>query len=113
MDISYELYKVFYYVATSRSFSEAGSKLFISQSAVSQSVRTLERRLGQTLFVRKTKRVTLTKEGEMLDMIRETVVVKIGKVFYVFQSVCRDELKEEGIASFREVYDSVQFAAAA
>ena len=66
MDISYELYKVFYYVATSRSFSEAGSKLFISQSAVSQSVRTLERRLGQTLFVRKTKRVTLTKEGEML-----------------------------------------------
>ena len=54
-----------------------------------------------------------TKEGEMLDMIRETVVVKIGKVFYVFQSVCRDELKEEGIASFHEVYDSVQFAAVA
>ena len=66
MDISYELYKVFYYVATSRSFSEAGTKLFISQSAVSQSIRSLERRLGQTLFVRKTKRVTLTKEGEML-----------------------------------------------
>ncbi len=66
MDISYELYKVFYYVATSRSFSEAGTKLYISQSAVSQSIRTLEKRLGQTLFVRKTKKVTLTKEGEML-----------------------------------------------
>ncbi len=33
MDINYELYKVFYYVATSLSFSEASKKLFISQSA--------------------------------------------------------------------------------
>ena len=36
MDINYELYKVFYYVATSLSFSEASKKLYISQSAVSQ-----------------------------------------------------------------------------
>ena len=53
------------------------------------------------------------EEGVMMDMIRETVVVKIGKVFYVFQSVCRDALKEKGIETFHEVYDSVQFAAAA
>mgnify|MGYP001256555902 CR=1 FL=1 len=50
MDINYELYKVFYYVATSLSFSEASKKLFISQSAVSQSIKTLEKKLGQTLF---------------------------------------------------------------
>ena len=37
MDINYELYKVFYYVATSLSFSEASKHLYISQSAVSQS----------------------------------------------------------------------------
>lgn len=42
MDINYELYKVFYYVATSLSFSEASKKLFISQSAVSQSIKTLK-----------------------------------------------------------------------
>lgn len=77
MDISYELYKVFYYVATSRSFSEAGTKLFISQSAVSQSIRSLERRLGQTLFVRKTKKVTLTKEGEMLFKHIEPAILLI------------------------------------
>ncbi len=35
MDINYELYKVFYYVASSLSFSEAAKQLFISQSAVS------------------------------------------------------------------------------
>ena len=45
MDINYELYKVFYYVATSLSFSEASKQLFISQSAVSQSIKTLEKKL--------------------------------------------------------------------
>lgn len=66
MDINYELYKVFYHVAKSLSFSEAASGLYISQSAVSQSVKLLEKRLGQKLFVRNTKRVSLTPEGEML-----------------------------------------------
>lgn len=66
MDVNYELYKVFYYVATSLSFSEASKQLYISQSAVSQSVKTLERRLNQNLFIRSTKKVRLTPEGEIL-----------------------------------------------
>lgn len=66
MDINYELYKVFYYVATTLSFSEASKYLFISQSAVSQSIKALERKLEQTLFIRSTKRVQLTAEGEIL-----------------------------------------------
>ena len=66
MDVNYELYKVFYYVATSLSFSEASKKLFISQSAVSQSVKTLEKKLGQQLFVRSTKKVQLTPAGILL-----------------------------------------------
>ena len=33
MDINYELYKVFYYVASTLSFSEASKQLFISLSA--------------------------------------------------------------------------------
>ena len=66
MDINYELYKVFYYVATTLRFSEASKKLFISQSAVSQSVKALEKKLDQPLFIRSTKRVQLTPEGEIL-----------------------------------------------
>lgn len=66
MDINYELYKVFYHVAKSLSFSEAAEHLFISQSAVSQSIKALETRLKQVLFIRSTKRVSLTKEGEIL-----------------------------------------------
>ena len=66
MDINYELYKVFYFVATSLSFSEASKKLFISQSAVSQSIKTLEKKLGQALFIRSTKKVQLTPAGALL-----------------------------------------------
>ncbi|HIU76143.1 MAG TPA: LysR family transcriptional regulator [Candidatus Pelethocola excrementipullorum] len=66
MDVNYELYKVFYYVAVSLSFSEASKQLFISQSAVSQSIKVLEKKLGITLFIRSTKRVQLTPEGETL-----------------------------------------------
>ena len=66
MDISFELYKVFYYVATTLSFSEASRQLYISQSAVSQSIKALEQKLGHALFLRNTKKVTLTPEGEAL-----------------------------------------------
>lgn len=66
MDINYELYKVFYYVASSLSFSEASKKLYISQSAVSQSIKTLEKKLDQSLFIRSTKKVQLTPAGSLL-----------------------------------------------
>ena len=66
MDINYELYQVFYHVSSTLSFSEASKQLFISQSAVSQSIKVLEKKLNQTLFIRSTKKVQLTPEGEIL-----------------------------------------------
>ena len=75
MDINYELYKVFYYVATTLSFSEASKQLFISQSAVSQSIKALEKKLDQSLFIRSTKRVQLTPEGENLIKRGEAQII--------------------------------------
>ncbi|HBF37301.1 MAG TPA: LysR family transcriptional regulator [Firmicutes bacterium] len=66
MDINFDLYKVFYQVATSASFSDAAAKLFISQSAVSQAIKNLEQRLGSPLFMRQTRHLQLTQEGELL-----------------------------------------------
>ncbi|MEW9121754.1 MAG: LysR family transcriptional regulator [Thermotaleaceae bacterium] len=66
MDISFELYKVFYHVAKHLNFSEAAQELFISQSAVSQSIKALEEKLNCQLFIRHTKQVRLTQEGETL-----------------------------------------------
>ncbi|GAB4263808.1 LysR family transcriptional regulator [Thermincola ferriacetica] len=66
MDINFELYKVFYYVAKNLSFSGASQELHISQSAVSQSVKLLEEKMNCRLFIRNTKQVKLTQEGETL-----------------------------------------------
>jgi Transcriptional regulator len=66
MDINFELYKVFYYVAKYLSFSEASKYLYISQSAVSQSIALLEEKLDCKLLFRNTKQVKLTREGEVL-----------------------------------------------
>ncbi|MGI6093536.1 MAG: LysR family transcriptional regulator [Veillonellaceae bacterium] len=66
MDVNFELYKVFYYVAAKLSFSDAAAKLYISQSAVSQSIKLLEEQLDTKLFMRNTKQVKLTPDGELL-----------------------------------------------
>jgi DNA-binding transcriptional LysR family regulator len=66
MDINFELYKVFYMVAKAGSFTAAAKELFISQSAVSQSIKSLENNIGSKLFIRGSKNVVLTSVGEML-----------------------------------------------
>lgn len=66
MDINLEYYKIFYYVAKYKSITLAAETLSISQPAVSQAVKHLEGNLNCALFVRTSKGVRLTKEGEML-----------------------------------------------
>lgn len=66
MEVNLELYKIFYCCATEKSFSVAASKLFVTQSAVSQQISRLEQQLGSTLFVRSRKGVSLTTAGELL-----------------------------------------------
>ena len=66
MDINLEYYKIFYYVAKEKSITLAAEELAITQPAVSQAVKHLESDLGCSLFVRTSKGVRLTKEGEML-----------------------------------------------
>lgn len=61
-----ENYRVFCKVAQHKSFSGAAQELFLSQPAVSQSVRQLEEQLGMQLFVRSSKKVELTPQGSIL-----------------------------------------------
>ena len=63
MEISYDLYRVFCTVARAGSISAAANELFVSQSAVSQSIKQLETALGGKLFKRCARGVTLTAEG--------------------------------------------------
>lgn len=66
MDINLEYYKIFYYVTKYQSITQAAEVLSISQPAVSQAVKNLEKALGCKLFVRMAKGVRLTSEGDVL-----------------------------------------------
>ena len=66
MDVKLELYRTFREVARRGSFSAAAEALFISQSAVSQSIKNLESQLGVALFDRRGKQIALTPEGRLL-----------------------------------------------
>lgn len=61
-----EYYKVFYYAAKYGSLTTAAAELSISQPAVSQALKQLENGLGAKLFVRASKGIRLTTEGEVL-----------------------------------------------
>lgn len=66
MNINYEAYKIFYYVAVEESISKAADKLLISQPAVTWQIKSLENQLNIQLFIRTKKGVTLTEEGKVL-----------------------------------------------
>lgn len=66
MNIKLEQYKIFNEAAATLSFSIAARNLFITQSAVSQAILSLEKELQTQLFVRLSKGVTLTNEGKLL-----------------------------------------------
>jgi DNA-binding transcriptional LysR family regulator len=53
-------------VARARSFTKAGAKLGVSQSALSHTIRGLEERLGLRLLTRTTRSVSPTEAGERL-----------------------------------------------
>lgn len=66
MDIEPRLLRAFLAVADELHFTRAAARLYIAQQALSRDVRRLERELGVELFVRTTRQVTLTAEGQRL-----------------------------------------------
>lgn len=70
-DVNLSLYRIFYAVAQAGNISKAASELYISQPAISKAISKLEENLNTTLFIRKSRGVMLTKEGEiLLDYIK-------------------------------------------
>ncbi len=61
-------------VAQTRSFTEAGHRLALRQSTVSQHIRRLEAAAGRRLFVRDTHSVLLTQDGEAMLGFAESIL---------------------------------------
>jgi DNA-binding transcriptional LysR family regulator len=66
MDIKLDQYKAFSAVAKCSSFSVAANELYMTQSAISQQIKSLEDSLNVTLFIRGRNGATLTPQGKLL-----------------------------------------------
>lgn len=64
--INLNLYRVFYYVAKEQSITKAAKKLYISQPAISKSLKKLEEEMNVSLFYRNLNGVELTEAGKIL-----------------------------------------------
>lgn len=68
--------RYFVAVAEDLHFTTAAARLFVAQQALSRDIGRLERQLDRQLFVRTTRRVALTPDGErLLDRARELLAV--------------------------------------
>src|SRR5262245_1902918 len=65
-ELDLRLLRHFVAVAEELHFTRAAARLYLTQQALSRDVRRLEEQLGATLFVRSTRRVTLTADGRRL-----------------------------------------------
>ena len=66
MNKDYNLYKIFLYLYEEKSISKTANKLYVSQPAISYSLKELENQLGYTLFYRNSKGIEPTTEAKEL-----------------------------------------------
>lgn len=72
--VNLELYRVFHAVAKLGSLTKAAEALYISQPAVSQSIKQLEGQLGGRLFIRTPKGMELTEAGAIMTEYVEKAI---------------------------------------
>ncbi len=69
-------YKIFLSAAENKSISKAAAQLYISQPAVSITIKKLEENLHTTLFIRRSKGVELTEKGRVLyDSVKKALTM--------------------------------------
>lgn len=66
MNISYEYYRIFYYVAKYKNITTAADALHSNQPNISRTIKLLEHDLGCQLLIRSNRGISLTPEGEQL-----------------------------------------------
>lgn len=96
MNVSLDLYKVFYCVAKNKNITRASEELMISQPAVSKSIKTLEEQLGAELLERNSSGVELTELGNMIYEKIENALLLIDSAEGDIKSVLN---MEEGTLS--------------
>ncbi len=124
MNYSLKQLKVFVTVAQEKSFSRAGERIGLSQSAVSHSVKELENHTGVRLLDRTTREVVLTDAGQQLSLRLERLLDELnstlrdtgrmgqqlsGKVRVAASQTISAHLIPQCIAESHRRYPDIQF----
>ncbi len=96
MDISFDSYKTFYYVAKYQNVTLAARALLCNQPNVTRVIKNLEYALGCTLFVRSNRGVRLTPEGQRLYA---RVKIAVEQIAFAETELDRAKTLQNGIVS--------------
>lgn len=96
MNISYDYYRVFYYVAKYKSFTGAAKALLNNQPNITRMMKRLEEELGCTLFVRQRHGIMLTPEGEKLYA---HISIAFEHILCGEEEIARDKSLQSGIVT--------------
>lgn len=120
----YNLYKIFLYLYEQRSISKTANLLYVSQPAISYSLKELESQLGYTLFYRNSKGIEPTMEAKELysyvstafnimksgeEHIRNLNSLNIGCIKIGTPSQIGVFYLASFIADFRKLYPGIKF----
>jgi len=83
--------KYFVTVANEMSFTNAAAKLFISQPTLSRHIQELESELGVTLFVRHSRTLALTHEGERCLIAATDILERADRLERMFHEPASSE----------------------
>src|SRR5471030_3143565 len=89
--------KVFHAAAEAGSFTHAGERLGLSQSAVSRQVSALEGELSVSLFHRHARGLILTEQGEMLPHCARSVHEAGGRAHQAYRQSRTAERRIESV----------------
>ncbi len=124
MNIDYNLYKIFLYLFEEKSISKTASKLYVSQPAISYSLKELENQLGYTLFNRNSKGIEPTNEAKELyryvstafnilkgaeEHIQNLNNLDIGNIRIGVSNVLPALYITEIVSKFRDLFPGIKF----
>ena len=90
--------EAFWAVYQSGTVQEASRKIGITQTGVTQRIRSLEKQIKASLFIRSRKGMRLTAEGEALRQYVKQCIDIEGMTLSKIQKAARDSIIEVGIS---------------
>ena len=96
MDVNFEYYKIFYYVAKYHNFTKAAQALGNSQPNITRAMNSLEQQTNTTLFIRTNRGVHLTPEGEKLN---KRISSAMAQIFAAEEELAESSGLSRGVVS--------------